>query len=84
MGYWLTASVLWFISLAVCLCHMTSQSKEHSPRIWGICGSSGGGMAGSPAASRTQYNSTEDLWNEDGYIPDPLPYLPSPPPPDIR
>ena len=31
--------------------------------------------------SRTRHNSTEDLWNEDQYLPDP-PYLPSPP--DIR
>ena len=46
VAYWLVASVVWFVSLAVCLCHMHSQGKDHSPRIRGVCGvsnSSGNG-----------------------------------------
>ena len=68
VGYWLVASTIWFVSLAVCLAHVRAQGRQHLPRIRGLC----------MASDR----STEDLWNEDQYLPDP-PYLPSPSPPDI-
>ena len=61
--------MIWFVFLAVCLYHMRNGHENAVRGASTTCGVEG------------DVESTEDIWNEDKYIPDAA-YLPSPP--DIR
>ena len=72
IGYWLLACIVWFISLAICLAHMRNC---HARDLVSCLPQNG--QNGSLLRNEHKSDSTEDLWNEDRYIPDA--YLPSPP-----
>ena len=63
--------MVWFVFLAVCLYHMRN---GHENAVRGASSNTSCGIV-------EEMESTEDIWNEDRYIPDAA-YLPSPP--DIR
>ena len=60
--------MVWFVFLAVCLYHMRN---GHENAVRGASSNTSCGIV-------EEMESTEDIWNEDRYIPDAA-YLPSPP-----
>lgn len=65
IGYWLLASIIWFVFLVICFFHMRNGRK--------LALAMNGQVSN---CMRAKSYSTEDLWNEDAYIPES--YLPTP------
>ena len=49
VAYWLVASLVWFVSLAVCLCHMHTLQQGKLGGIRGVVLCSNGGLSNSSA-----------------------------------